>query len=160
MIKVDYFIMTLKDNINSNFQNALKNKDKNLISTLRLVLAAIKDGEIAKRKGDKKDITDNDIMSILKKMIKQRKESADIFKKAGREELFKKEGDEVLIIESFLPKQMSDEKMEQLCKKTILETNASSVKDLGKVIGILKKKHANDLDFAKVGNFLKSELNK
>ena len=152
--------MTLKDNINSRFQSALKNKDKNLISTLRLMIAAIKDGEIAKRKGDKKDITDNDIITILRKMIKQRKESSDIYKKAGRNELFQKEYEEVLIIESFLPKQMDNEQMEQLCKKTILETGALSNKDLGKVIGILKKKHANDLDFAKVGIFLKNELNK
>ena len=152
--------MTLKDNINSRFQSALKNKDKNLISTLRLMIAAIKDGEIAKRKGDKKDITDNDIITILRKMIKQRKESSDIYKKAGRNELFQKEYEEVLIIESFLPKQMNDEQMEQLCKKTILETGALSNKDLGKVIGILKKNNANDLDFAKVGIFLKNELNK
>tara|TARA_B100001245_G_C22878759_1_gene422515 strand:+ start:1159 stop:1617 length:459 start_codon:yes stop_codon:yes gene_type:complete len=151
--------MTLKDNINSRFQSALKNKDKNLISTLRLMIAAIKDGEIAKRKGDKKDITDNDIITILRKMIKQRKESSDIYKKAGRNELFQKEYEEVLIIESFLPKQMNDEQMEQLCKKTILETGALSNKDLGKVIGILKKNHGNDLDFAKVGIFLKNELN-
>jgi|TARA_B110000495_G_scaffold197639_1_gene208232 uncharacterized protein YqeY len=151
--------MSLKQQIDSNLNKALKAKDKNSYPTLRLIVSAIKDAEIAGRSNGKKEITDSDITAILKKMIKQRNESCEVYKKAGRDELLKSETKEIEVINLFLPKQLGDEETKKICQETVKLVGASSMKDMGKVIGVLKSKHSNVLDFSKVSLIIKELLN-
>jgi len=135
--------MPLKKQIDDKLNMALKAKDKNIYPTLRLIVSAIKDVEIAGRsEGKKKEITDGDITLILKKMIKQRNESCEIYKKAGRNELLENETKEISVISTFLPKQLSVEDTKRICEEVIKSLGASSMKDMGKVMGALKSKHA------------------
>ena len=151
--------MSLRKNIEDKLQNALKEKNKILISTLRLVLAAIKDKDIATRSKDNKDgIKENDINQLLKKMIKQRNESIEIYKKNNRDDLLKIEEEEVRIISEFLPKQLSDEETLEICKKIIQSVGATNIKDMGKVMGALKKDYSEVLDFSKAGIILRENL--
>ena len=153
--------MSLKSKIENDYKNSLKSKDKIEISTYRLILSGIKDLEISNRSGPKKKETDdNDVKQLIKKMIKQRNESIDIYKKNNRADLLAVEEKEVNILSSYLPKQLSDEETEDVCRKTINETNAQSIKDMGKVMGILKKNYSDNLDFSKAGAILKEILNK
>ena len=153
--------MSLKSKIENDYENSLKSKDKIEISTYRLILSGIKDLEISNRSGPKKkDTDDNDVKQLIKKMIKQRNESIDIYKKNNRADLLAVEEKEVNILSSYLPKQLSDEETEDVCRKTINETNAQSIKDMGKVMGILKKNYSDNLDFSKAGAILKEILNK
>ena len=153
--------MSLKSKIENDYENSLKSKDKIEISTYRLILSGIKDLEISNRSGPKKKETDdNDVKQLIKKMIKQRNESIDIYKKNNRADLLAVEEKEVNILSSYLPKQLSDEETEDVCRKTINETNAQSIKDMGKVMGILKKNYSDNLDFSKAGAILKEILNK
>ena len=138
---------------------ALKAKDKNTYPTLRLIVSAIKDAEIAGRSKGQKELTDSDIISLLKKMIKQRNESCDVYKKAGRNELLENEKKEIEVISTFLPKQLSDEETKKICEAVIKSVGASSMKDMGKVMGALKSKHADTLDFSKVSLIIKELLN-
>ena len=147
--------MSLKNQIEEKLSQSLKNKDKNLYPTLRLMVSAIKDAEIASRGKESKGITDQDITSLLKKMIKQRNESCEVYKKAGRTELLESETKEIEVISSFLPKQLSEEDTKRLCEDVIKKVGATSVKDMGKVMGELKKTHADVLDFSKVGSIIK-----
>ena len=147
--------MSLQAKIEEKLNQSLKNKDKNLYPTLRLIVSGIKDAIIANRTKNSKQLTDQDIISILKKMVKQRKESSDLYKKAGRTELLESETKEIEIISSFLPKQLSEEETKKLCEETIKKIGASSVKDMGKVMGELKKNNADVLDFSKVGAIIK-----
>ena len=151
--------MSLKQQIESKLNEALKAKDKNTYPTLRLVLAAMKDAEIAGRSKGQKEITDSDITALLKKMIKQRKESCEVYKKAGRLELLENETKELEVISIFLPKQLSEEETKIICQEAIKSVGASSMKDMGKVMGVLKSKHADSLDFSKVSSILKEFLN-
>jgi uncharacterized protein len=152
--------MTLREKINDQFNSALKSKNKNLVSTLRLVLAAIKDKDIANRSGEKKEpVKDDEIIKILRKMKKQRQDSADLYKKGERQDLFKIEEAEIKIIDSFLPQQLSEEETEKICKEIINELGASSVKDMGKIMGSLKKKYSESIDFSKVNIIVKGLLN-
>ena len=151
--------MSLKQQIEEKLNNALKAKDKNIYPTLRLIISAIKDAEIAGRSKDKKEITDSDITAILKKMIKQRNESCEVYKKAGRDELLESESKEIEIINAFLPKQLSEEETKKICQETIKSVGASSMKDMGKVMGALKAKHADTIDFSKVSLIIKELLN-
>jgi uncharacterized protein len=151
--------MSLKKKIEEKLNEALKAKDKNTYPTLRLVVSAIKDGEIAGRTKGKKEISDSDINVILKKMIKQRNESCEVYKKAERKELLENETKEIEIISSFLPKQLSEEETKKICEDAIKLSGASSIKDMGKVMGILKSKHADTLDFSKVSLIIKEFLN-
>ena len=151
--------MPLKKQIDDKLNDALKAKDKNTYPTLRLIVSAIKDAEIAGRSKGIKEIKDSDIISILKKMVKQRNESCEVYKKAGRTELLDNELKEIEIINGFLPKQLSDEETKKICEEVIKSTGASSMKDMGKVIGILKSKHADSLDFSKVSGIIKGLLN-
>ena len=152
--------MSLREKINEQFNIALKNKNKTLVSTLRLILAAIKEKDIANRTGEKKEIAkDQDIIKILRKMKKQRQESADLYKKGGREELLQAEQSEIKIIDSFLPKQLNEEETKKICLETIKTVGASSTKDMGKVMGALKKKYSDVLDFSKVSQIIKENLN-
>ena len=153
--------MSLKSKIESDYQNSLKSKDKGKISTYRLILASIKDLDIANRSGPKKKETDdNDVKQLLKKMIKQRSESIEIYKKNNREDLLKVEENEVSILSNYLPKQLSDEETKNICLETVKKINAQSIKDMGKVMGELKKKYSDNLDFSKAGAILKEVLNK
>ena len=151
--------MSLKKQIDEKLNEALKAKDKNTYPTLRLVVSAIKDAEIAGRAKGQKEISDGDITAILKKMIKQRNESCEVYKKAGRNELLQNETKEIAIINTFLPKQLGDEETKKICKEVINSVGASSIKDMGKVMGALKSKHADTLDFSKVSLIIKELLN-
>ena len=153
--------MSLKDKINDNYKNSLKSKDKAEISTYRLILSAIKDLDIANRSGpNKKEINDEGIKKLLKKMIKQRTESIDIYKKNNRQDLLEVEQKEHDILSSFLPKQLSEEETKKVCVETISSLEVTSIKDMGKVMGELKKKYSDNLDFSKAGSLLKELLNK
>ena len=153
--------MSLKETIETEYKNALKAKDKSKISTYRLILSSIKDLDIINRSGpNKKETDDDDIKKLLKKMVKQRAESIDIYKKNNRKDLLEVEQTEHDILTSFLPKQLSDEETKKICEEIISKLNASSIKDMGKVMGELKKHHADEIDFAKAGGLLKQLLNK
>ena len=151
--------MSLKQEIEDKLNSALKAKDKNTYPTLRLIISAIKDAEIASRTKDKKEINDSDITAILKKMIKQRNESCEVYKKAGRSELLENEIKEMDIISAFLPKQLSDKEIMSVCQEVVKSVGANSMKDMGKVMGALKSKHADTIDFSKVSHILKELLN-
>jgi len=150
--------MSLKKQIEGKLNEALKAKDKNTYPTLRLIVSAIKDAEIAGRSKGKKEIKDSDITGILKKMIKQRNESCEVYKKAGRTELLDSETKEINVINAFLPKQLSEEETKKICEEVIKSVGASSMKDMGKVMGELKSKHADTLDFSKVSGIIKGLL--
>ena len=153
--------MSLKSKIENDYENSLKSKDKVEISTYRLILSGIKDLEISNRSGPKKKETDdNDVKQLIKKMIKQRNESIDIYKKNNRADLLAVEEKEISILTSYLPKQLNDDETKEICKKTIKEINAQSIKDMGKVMGLLKKNYSDNLDFSKAGAILKEMLNK
>jgi uncharacterized protein len=153
--------MTLKEQIESNYKSSLKSKDKMEISTYRLILSSIKDLDIANRSGpDKKDTDDNDIKKLLKKMIKQRTESIDIYKKNDRKDLLEIEQKEFDLISNFLPQQLSEDETKKICAGTIAKLGAESIKDMGKVMGELKKQYPDNLDFAKAGPLLKELLTK
>ena len=151
--------MSLKKQIEQKLNEALKAKDKNIYPTLRLVVSAIKDAEIASRTKDQKEMSDSDLTAILKKMIKQRNESCEVYKKAGRNELLENETKEIEVISAFLPKQLSEEETKKICEEAIKSSGASSMKDMGKVMGVLKAKHAGTLDFSKVSSIIKKLLN-
>ena len=153
--------MSLKETIETEYKNALKSKDKIKISTYRLILSSIKDLDISNRAGpNKKETDDEDIKKLLKKMMKQRTESIDIYKKNNRSDLLEIEQNEFNILSSFLPKQLNDEDTKKICEEIISKLSASSIKDMGKVMGELKKKHADEIDFSKAGALLKQILNK
>ncbi len=151
--------MSLKKQIEDKLNEALKAKDKNIYPTLRLIVSAIKDAEIASRSKGQKEIKDSDITGILKKMIKQRNESCEVYKKAGRTELLENETKEINVINTFLPKQLNEQETKKICEEAIKSVGASSMKDMGKVMGELKSKHADRLDFSKVSGIIKGLLN-
>ena len=151
--------MSLKETIETNYKNALKSKDKTKISTYRLILSSIKDLDIANRSGPKKKETDDeDIKKLFKKMVKQRAESIEIYKKNNRTDLLEVEQNEYDILISFLPKQLDENQTKKICSDIISKVGASSVKDMGKVMGELKKTHADEIDFAKAGPLIKELL--
>ena len=153
--------MSLKVTIETEYKNALKSKDKNKISTYRLILSSIKDLDIINRSGpNKKETDDEDIKKLLKKMMKQRAESIDIYKKNNRSDLLDIEQNEFNILSSFFPKQLNEEDTKKICEKIISKLGANSIKDMGKVMGELKKQHAEEIDFSKAGALLKELLNK
>ena len=153
--------MSLREKINQQLNTALKNKNKTLVSTLRLVLAAIKDKDIQNRTGETKNqANDTEIIKVLRKMQKQRLDSADLYKKGGRQELLNIELEEIKIIDSFLPKQLNEIETKKICEDVIKELGASSIKDIGKIMGTLKKKYSETIDFSKVSIILKGLLNK
>ena len=152
--------MSLKEKIESNYKESLKAKDKIQISTYRLILSSIKDLEIANRsRAEKKEIDDEDIKKLFKKMIKQRIESIEIYKKNNRNDLLEVEQKEHKIISNFLPKQLGDDETKEICKEIVESIGASSIKDMGKVMGELKKKHSDEIDFSKAGSIIKEILN-
>ena len=153
--------MTLKEKIETNYKNSLKSKNKVEISTYRLILSGIKDLDIINRSGANiKETDDEDIKKLLKKMIKQRIESIEIYKKNERMDLLEVEQNEFDLLSSFLPQQLNDEEMKKICVDTISKLGAVSIKDMGMVMNELKKQHPDNLDFAKAGPLLKELLNK
>ena len=152
--------MTLREKINEQFNTALKSKNKTSVSTFRLILAAIQERDIANRSGGKKEeIKDPEIIKVLRKMRKQRQESADLYKKGGRQELSEAEESEIKIIDTFLPKQLNEEDTKKICKEAIESLGVSSIKDMGKIMGSLKQKYSDTIDFSKVNTIVKGLLN-
>ena len=153
--------MSLREKIESDYKNALKSKEKNKISTYRLVLSGIKDLDISNRSGpNKKETDDNDIKKLLKKMVKQRTESIEVYKKGNRKDLLEIEENEVAILSDYLPKQLDDQETKKICEDVIQKLGATSIKDMGKIMGELKKNYDDTLDFSKTGVILKEILNK
>ena len=151
--------MSLREKIESDYKNALKSKDKNKISTYRLILSGIKDLDINNRSGpNKKETDDEDIKKLLKKMIKQRSESIEVYKKNNRNDLLEIEENEVNVLSEYLPKQMSEEETIIICKQIIEKTGVSSIKEMGKVMGELKQNHSDTIDFSKAGALIKDLL--
>tara|TARA_B100001027_G_scaffold80949_1_gene55444 strand:+ start:71 stop:532 length:462 start_codon:yes stop_codon:yes gene_type:complete len=152
--------MPLKERIETEYKNALKAKDKTKISTYRLILSSIKDLDISNRSGpNKKETDDEDVKKLLKKMVKQRAESIDIYEKNKREDLLEVEQNEYNILTGFLPKQLSEEETKKICLEIISKLKVNSIKDMGKVMGELKKSHADEIDFGKAGTLIKELLN-
>ena len=150
--------MSLQSKIETKLSEALKAKDKKTYSTLRLIIAAIKDLMISKKIKNKTSLPDNDLIALLKKMVKQRNDSCEAYKKAGRKELLDNEMSEIVIINEFLPKQLSDEEMKKICVEKIKQVGANNIKDMGKVIGALKKDYSDVMDFSKVSQIIKENL--
>ena len=153
--------MPLKETIETEYKNALKAKDKTKISTYRLILSSIKDLDISNRSGpNKKETDDNDIKKLLKKMVKQRTESIEVYKKGNRKDLLEIEENEVAILSDYLPKQLDDQETKKICEDVIQKLGATSIKDMGKIMVELKKNYDDTLDFSKTGAILKEILNK
>ena len=151
--------MSLRKNINEQFNAALKSKNKTLVSTFRLILTAIKERDIASRTGGKKEeVKDQEIIQVLRKMRKQRQDSADLYKKGERQELLETEEEEIKIIDTFLPKQLNEEETKKICKEVIQSLGVSSIKDMGKIMGSLKQKYSDSIDFSKVNIIVKGLL--
>ena len=150
--------MTIFENVNNALSVSLKSKQSDRVLTLRAIVSAKKDKEIEKRTQDKKDVTDEDMISILNKMLKQRKESVEMYQKASRQDLVDKENTEIKIIEEFLPQQLSQEEVENICNEAISNIGASSLKDMGKVMAVLKEKYLGKMDFSLAGKILKDKL--
>ncbi len=152
--------MLLRESIESDYKTALKSKDKNKISTYRLILSGIKDLDINNRSGtEKKETDDEDIKKLLKKMIKQRSESIVLYKKNNRKDLQVIEEQEVAVISQYLPKLISEEDTKKICEEVIKSTGATSIKDMGKIMGELKKNNADSIDFSKAGAIIRELLN-
>ena len=152
--------MSLREKINEQFNVALKSKNKTLVSTLRLILAAIKEKDIANRAGGKKElIKDPEIVKVLRKMKKQRQDSAEMYKQGDRSDLLKQEEEEIKTIDTYLPKQLNEEETKKICEEMIKKLGASSLKDMGKIMASLKKDYSDSIDFSKAGSIIKSILN-
>ncbi len=153
--------MSLKDKIETDYKNALRSKDKDKISTYRLILSGMKNLDIVNRSSpEKKETNEDDIKKLLKKMIKQRFESIEFYKKNNRNDLLEIEQGEVNVLSEYLPKQLGEEETKKICSEIIEKTGASSIKDMGKVMGELKKNYSDSIDFSKAGTILKEILNK
>ena len=151
--------MSLRDKIDNDYKNALKSKDENKISTYRLILSGVKDLDINNRSGpNKKETDDEDIKKLLKKMIKQRFESIEIYKKNDRSDLLEIEQGELDVLSEYLPKQLSEADTKKICEEIIKSSGASSIKDMGKVISALKKEYSDVMDFSKVSQIIKENL--
>ena len=152
--------MSLREKIELDYKITLKSKNKNKISTYRLILSGIKDLDINNRSGpEKKETDEGDIKKLLKKMIKQRSESIEVYKKSNRNDLLEIEQNEVNVLSEYLPKQLGEEETKKLCLEIVKKIEASSIKDMGKVMGELKKNHSDSIDFSKAGAILKEILN-
>ena len=151
--------MSLRDRLSVSLKDAMKAKDATRLMTLRLINAAIKDRDIdARSEGVDSGVSDHDLLAILSKMVKQRQESARAYVEGGRLELAEKEWAEIVIIEEFLPRQLSEREVEQAIADAIAASGANSIRDMGKVMGVLKSKYTGQLDFGKVGGMVKAQL--
>jgi len=154
--------MNFLDKVNAQLKESALKQDKDKVLTLRLIVSALKDKEIEKRGTGVKDISikDEDVIAVLNKMLKQRRESLEIFKKALRNDLAEKEDKEISIIQEFLPKQLDDNETKIACEGAIKDSGAASIKDMGKAMAILKSKYSGSIDFSKAGTLLKELLSK
>ncbi len=150
--------MEIVDKIDKSLTEALKNKDQDRTLTLRSIISQKKQKEIEKRTQDKKNITDEDMILILNKMVKQRRESIELYKQGGRQDLADKETKELKIIQEYLPEQLSEEEITKICEQSINNLKASSLKDIGKVMGIIKSKYKGTVDLSIAGKILKDKL--
>ena len=151
----------MRDEINAALKQAMKDKNSNRLSTLRLISAAIKDRDIAARSdGNDARVSDEDVLAILVKMVKQRQESARVYEEGNRLDLSERELSEIVIIEEFLPRQLSAEKTEAVIAQAISDTGAESIRDMGKVMGMLKSKYTGQIDFGAAGALVKAALTK
>ena len=151
--------MTLRDRLNETLKEAMKARDQKRVSTVRLVLAALKERDIANRTEESRvGISDDEILSLLAKMIKQREESAETYDKGGRPELAAGEREEIAIIREYMPKQMNEVEVREAVAKSIAETGAASMKDMGRVMAALKERYAGQMDFGKAGGIVKDLL--
>jgi uncharacterized protein len=148
----------LRDDINNAVKDAMRAKDERKLSTLRMVNSTIKNADIAARGEGKPPLTDADLLGVFQKMIKQRQESVELYDKGGRAELAAQEREEIAIISAYLPKQMSEDDVKAAISSAIAETGAAGMKDMGKVIGVLKTKYAGQMDFAKASGLVKAAL--
>jgi uncharacterized protein YqeY len=149
----------LRTELNEALKTAMKARDQRAVSTVRLILAALKDRDIAARpKGVTEGISEEEIVEMLHKMVRQRRESIELYEKGGRLELAQQEQEEIGVIERFLPKQMTEAEMAEAVAAAIGETGASSIKDMGKIMGLLKQRFAGRMDFAKAGQLVKQKL--
>jgi len=150
--------MSMRENITTELKTAMKARDTDRLAALRLINAAIKDRDIAARGEGMGEISDAEIITVLTRMVKQRRESARAYEEAARLDLAEKELAEISVIEDFLPRQMEDDEIESAVGAIIAETNAASVRDIGRVMGLLKTRHAGAMDFAKAGAIVKARL--
>ncbi len=149
----------LRERLNNELKKAMLAKEQRATATLRLILAALKDRDIAARsKGQAEGIGDDEILSMLQTMIKQRRESIEMYRKGGRDELAEQEAEEIEIIEGFLPEQMDDAAIEAAIRETIDAVGASGLKEMGKVMATLREEYAGQMDFAKAGKVAKALL--
>ena len=148
----------LRDNINNAMKDAMKARDERRVGTLRMMNAAIKNADIEARGQGKEPLNEADLMSLFQKMIKQRQESIELYQKGGRADLVKQEQEEIAIISGYLPKQMSDDEMKAAIEAAVKETGAAGMKDMGKVIGVLRGKYAGQMDMAKASGMVKARL--
>ena len=148
----------IRDDINNALKEAMKAKDERRVSTLRLVNSTLKNADIEARGQGKGPLGDDELLGLLQKMIKQRRESIDLYEKGGRAELAQQERDEIAIIAAYLPKQMSEDEVKSAIAEAIGQTGAAGMKDMGKVVGVLKSKYAGRMDFAKASALIKSAL--
>jgi uncharacterized protein len=148
----------LRDDINNAVKDAMKAKEERKLSTLRMVNSTIKNADIAARGEGKPPLSDADLLGVFQKMIKQRQESVELYEKGGRAELAAQERDEIVVIQAYLPKQMSDDDVKAAIAAAIKETGAASMKDMGKVVGALRGKYAGKMDFAKASALVKAAL--
>jgi uncharacterized protein YqeY len=148
----------LRDDINNALKDAMKAKNERAVSTLRMVNAALKNADIEARGSGKPPLGDAEVVGVLQKMVKQRQESVELYQKGGRQDLVKQEQDEIAIISGYLPKQMSEAEMASAVDAAVKETGASGMKDMGKVIGALRAKHAGQMDMAKASALVKGKL--
>jgi uncharacterized protein YqeY len=149
----------LRDDINNAVKEAMKAKEERKLSTLRMVNSTIKNADIEARGQGKPPLSDEALLSVLQKMIKQRQEAVELYDKGGRAELAAQEREEIAVISAYLPKQMSEDEVKKAISAIIAETGAAGVKDMGKVIGALKAKYAGQMDFAKASGLVKAMLN-
>lgn len=151
--------MDKRTEISNALKEALKSKDKVAMSTIRLIMAALKDRDITEReKGCAEGVDEAGILSMMQSMIKQRQESSKTYSDAGRDDLAEREEAEIEVIRSFMPKQLSDEEIAEAIDKAIAETGATSVKDMGKIMGVLKSNYAGQIDMGKAGGIAKKKL--
>jgi len=154
--------MNLLNKVNAQLKESALKQDKDKVLTLRLIISALKDKEIEKRGAGARDslIKDEDVILVLNKMLKQRRESLEIYRKASRNDLAEKEDKEINIIKEFLPKQLDDNEIKKVCESAIKESAATSIKDMGKAMAIIKSKYSGSIDFSKAGTILKELLSK
>jgi uncharacterized protein len=148
----------LRDDINNAVKEAMKAKEERKLSTLRMVNSTLKNADIEARGQGKPPLGDGEVLAVLQKMIKQRQESVELYEKGGRAELAAAEREEIAVISAYLPKQMSDDEVKAAISTVIAETGAAGIKDMGKVIGVLKTKYAGQMDFAKASALVKASL--